>query len=482
MKIKMNVKTYFLASLLLSQTAHSGIVGIRSTNSSGASGQSSSTSVTVTPGKNVDEKIVLAEGASRPSCSLDQDSSTYFPLDFFKSISTDGTVPSFEIGKNKTIHVKFPMMIKDCGEFKPQLYQDPVTKNKTVFIQLKNGKSYSQYLACMKEKKFLVDNKIDHDKITGSHYANSNFDLKYDFEKSQDIKKSIKLSFGYPIAFSGKDGYDSTFGIDKDVSLPQCMMAEQIASETTYINKGQDVLLLEYQNICKSGDSQKIAEAIKSIGNAEALKDISVKISAELQVGYLGAVREEMKATYEKMTKIEDKFSQNGETMDEAKAKKLASEYSGLARDLDSKLLNPALTHLNDLIIEGEKLDEEDPRRKVIDEEIKKINEDVGAFDARKEKLAPLYAVIEKYAINDSAKTIRDIQLKSFYYGQVYIGPHDEKRGKAITFEEAGKRQYKSMQNFGRILNDWSDQYQVSKGIYYPIQRTEREKAATFQE
>ncbi|MGZ3789521.1 MAG: hypothetical protein ACXVLQ_13415, partial [Bacteriovorax sp.] len=181
------------------------------------------------------------------------------------------------------------------------------------------------------------------------------------------------------------------------------------------------------------------------------------------------------------MTKIEDRLNREKDTLDEATSKKLARQYADLAKDLDSKFLNPAIYRLDTLMKQRAGMDEEDPHKKAVDDEIAKINEDVGAFSKRSNtSFASLYSVMEKYAINDSAKTIEDIRLKSYLYGKVYAGPVDEKRGKPLSFEEANQKQYAGLQKFDKSLSDWTDQYLVGKGNTYPIQKTERERSSAI--
>lgn len=470
-------------SLLLAQASFAGIVGVRSSGSGTRVSGTTTSSTAITPGRTVEEKIEKREGTASASCKQDPDAATYFPLDFFSQITRDGSSLTFEQRADNKILVKMPASIDTCGKFKPQLVQDPTTKNVTIMMQMEDGKTYAQLLACLKEKNILVDDKIDHDKIPGKEYSEYSYVLDYSFEKEKDIKKTLKLSYGYPKAFSGKDGYPSTYGVDSDVELPSslCMSAEKISPQITYLNKGQDALIAELKEICKSGDAQKIAEARKSIGNADALKDIADKIKSELDAGYLVAVKQDVDRIQAEMTKIEDRLNKEKDTIDESTAKKLTRQYADLAKELNSKFLNPAIYRLDNLMKQRQALGEDDPKVKGIDDEIKKLNEDVSGFARRPNtSMASVYTVMEKYAITDSAKTIEDIRLKSFLYGKVYAGPTDEKRGKPLSFEEANQKQVAGMQKFDRVMTDWTDQYLVGKGNTYPIQKTERERAAAI--
>jgi hypothetical protein len=495
----MNKKTKLsyvgICSLLLSQATFAGIVGVRTSGSGSGTSVSGQTNAntTVTPGKTNNEKVDKVEGTASATCKQDPDASTYFPLDFFQQISRDGSSLTFEQRADNKILVKMPASIDSCGKFKPQLVQDPKTKSVTVMMQLESGNTYAWYLDCLSKEKIKVgdvettilskDGKIDHDKIPGKNYSEYSYVLDYSFEKDKDIKKTLKLSYGFPKAFSGKDGYPSTYGIDSDVELPSslCMSAEKIQPQITYLNKGQDVMIAELKEICKSGDAQRIAEARKSIGNADALKDIADRIKSELDAGYLVAVKADVKRISDSMDAIEKKLSTQKDSIDEATAKKLTGQYADLTKELDSKFLNPAIYRLDNLMKQRADLSDDDSRLKGIDEEIKKINDNVGEFSRRPNSaVSSVYTVMEKFALTDSAKTIEDIRLKSYLYGKVYGGPTDEKRGKPLSFEEANQKQVAGMQKFDRVMTDWTDQYLVGKGNTYPIQKTERERTGAI--
>ncbi len=470
--------------LLLSQATYAGISSSRTSGSSGGStaGKTSS-NVKVEPGRKAEEKVEIKEGTASVSCKQDPDAATYFPLDFFQHITRDGSLPTFEQRADNKILVKMPASVDTCGKFKPQLYQDPSTKSVTVMMQLEDGTTYSQYLKCLEEKSIFKEGKIDHDTISGKEYSEYSYVLDYSFDKDKDVKQTVKLSYGYPKAFGGKDGYPSTYGVDQDVGLPSslCMSAEKIQPQITYLNKGQDVMIEELKAVCKTGDAQKIAEARKSIGNADALRDIADKIKSELDAGYLAAVKQDVARISADMTKIENRMTKEKDTMDESTAKKLTGQYADLTKELNNKFLNPAIYHLDELMKQRESLNEDDSRLKVVDEEIKKINEDVGTFSKRpNSSFASLYSVMEKYAITDSAKQIEDVRLKSFLYGKVYAGPVDEKRGKPLSFEQANQKQYAGLQNFDRVMNDWTDQYLVGQGNTFPLQKTEKERTAAI--
>lgn len=494
MKFKKNaVATHLILGVLMSNSAFAGIQGVRKPSgdgdsSSGASSSNPSDSVVVKSGKPVEtKKEVLNTGTASNSCNRDQDTAKYFPLDFFQHISRDGSSLKFELRPDNKVLVQIPASLDVCGKFTPLIHQDSESKNITIMMKLDNDKTYAEYIKCLQETKvddkpILADGKIDHDQIPGKSYSEYSYVMDYAFDKKTDIKKSVKLSYGYPVAYDGKDGYGSTFGFDEKVALPQslCMKAEKVEAQPVYVNKGQDVLIEEINAVCKRNDSAEIEKARKSIGNAEALKDLADKIKAELDVAYLKAVQTDVKRISGEMQKIEDKINKD-KNMDEATAKKEVARYAELTKELDSKFLNPAIYRLDNLMQERTKT-EDAAALKAIDDEIKKINDEVSLFSKRQPtSFANLYSMMEKYAITDQAKTIEDIRLKSYVYGRVYAGPVDEKRGKPLTFETANQQQFEKLQKFDRTLTDWSDQYLVGQGNQYPVKKTEKERQAVIE-
>lgn len=498
MKFKKNaVATQLILGALLSNSALAGLTSVRKpTDAATSSNKSSSgpSNVKVTQAQKVDDqKLDLKEGVSSKACNRDMNSAEYFPLDIFRHLTLNGDSIKFEIRPDNKIMVKVPPIYDACGKFKPVLNQDKETKNVTIMMTLENNMKYGEFVECLNGKKpvkegevkpadVLTDGAVDHTKISGKDYSEYSYVFDYEFDKKADIKKTVKLSYGFPVAYDNKEGYENPYGVDSKVELPSsaCMVAEKIAPELVYLNKGQDVLIEELNTICMSKDAQRIAEARKAIGNADALTDIAEKIKKELDAAYLSAVKTRVTEIAAEMGKIEDKINKNKDTMDEATAKKEIAKYAELAKELDSKFLNPAIYRLDTLMQDRDKT-EDTAVHKAIDDEIKKINEEVSAFSKRQPtSFANIYSLMEKHAITDQAKTIEDIRLKSYLYGKVYAGPVDEKRGKPLTFEAANQQQVDRLQKFDRTLTDWTDQYLVGQGNLYPIKKTEKERQAVI--
>lgn len=503
-----------LASLLISEGAMARIQGVRSPGggSSGTTNGAATRNTSVTTVKKSEakkEEAIASQANSVSSCDRNQDKEKYFPLELFHNLTRDGENISIELRPNNKVFVKIPPILNVCGNFLPELRQDKETKNVSVLMRLvrsvkqEDGTSkdvditYKDLEECLANaeipakgsepaaKIMSEDGTINHDAIPGKMYSENVYSMDYEFDKKTDVKKSVTVSFGYPVSYDDpKNGYKALYGFEPRMTNAPgeaCIRAEKIAEESTFINKGQDVLIEEINAICKSGDAQKIAEARRSLGNADALKDIADKIKAELDAGYLIAVKADVTRIDNELKKIEEKLNKQKDTMDEATAKKEIAKYTELVKELDSKFLNPAIYRIDTLMQKREGLEDGSPELKAIDDEIKKLNEDVSQFAKRNPtSFASVYSVMEKYAITDSAKTIEDIRLKSYLYSKVYAGPMDERRGKPLTFDSAQKQQFEKLQKFDRTLTDWSDQYLVGQGNLYPIKKTEKERQLTI--
>lgn len=486
-----------VGSLLLSQSALAGISSKRASGTNTSSSSGGSSGPRPIPTQSQKEDYQQHTGTSSMGCNGDAGASEYLPLDFFKEITRDGTLPTFEQSGDNKIVVKMPMVLDGCGSFNPLIIQSKGAASDVVVAMTINnnqeyetvppsdkkikGNTYAGLLRCLESKGYLKDGVIDHAARVGADYRSYSSVVDYDFSKEKDAKQTIKLSYGAPIVFEGgSDSYPKEFGIDPDVKVPasKCMQGQKLASDSIYLNKGQDVLLQELTAICTKGSAQQIADARRSIGNADALRDIADKLRAELDGGYLIAVQKDVERIMSAMDKLENQINKEKDTMDEKTAKNIAKKYADLAKEFDTLYLNPAIKHLGDLMTQRADMEEGDARDKV-DEEIKLLNQNIGKFSSRNQTaFANLYGLMEKYALTDSAKNIEDIRLKSYVYSRVFMGSATDKRGKPMTLEQANQKQISVLQSFERTLGDWTDQYLVGQGNLYPIKKTEKERQA----
>ncbi len=510
MTMKLNKKIValnVLATFLMAESAMARFETIRpqaAQGSSSSSGRSGATS----PGRAT--QIVKQEGqkinaAATVSCIPDQDKAKYFPQEMFQSFTRDeGAGFKITLKKNNKVEMHIPPMLRACGDFVPELNQNTETKSATILMKLigkkptvaiskgadgKDVKSvtysekpeeltYADFINCIEEKKILVDGKVDLTNVKGSEYAETVYEMDYDFDKKADIKKTATISFGLPKAYSDpRTGFKPLYGYDEKAGAlgVDCIEAEKISDEVVYINKGRDVLIEEINIACANQDVARIAELRRSLGNADALSDIAEKLRAEMDVGYLNAAfNKDVKEIEAKLTEIEADINKNVDKMSEQKAKERLEEYATLLKKLDEVYINPAIARLDKVVTSRSKMKDGSPAAKAADEEIKKLNEGIGRVSARSpSSLGNLYFVARKYAVTDSHRTIEDIRLKSQLFSKVN---DDEKTKDRLSFEEANKQQETGMAKFEKVLTDATDTYLVGKGNMAPIQKTEKER------
>lgn len=494
-----------LATFLMAESAMARFETIRpqaQQGSASSSGRSGSTS----PGRAT--QVVKQEGqkinaATKVSCVPDQDKEKYFPQEMFQSFMRDeGAAFKISVKKNNKVEMHIPPLLRACGDFVPELNQNTESKSVTILMKLigkkpivtmggedKKTKSvtysdkpeeltYADFINCVEDKKILTDGKVDLRNVAGSDYAETVYEMDFEFDKKADIKKTATVSFGLPKAYSDpRTGFKPLFGYDEKAGAVgvDCIEAEKISDEIVFINKGRDVLIEEINIACANQDVARIAELRRSLGNADALSDIAEKLRAEMDVGYLNAaLNKDVKEIEAKLTEIESEINKNVDKMSEQKAKEKLEEYATLLKRLDEVYINPAIARLDKVVASRSKMKDGSPAAKAADEEIKKLNEGIGRVKNRSNSsLGNLYFVARKYAVSDSHRTIEDIRLKSDLFSRVN---DDERTKDRLTFEEANKQQETGMAKFEKSLTDSMDTYLVGKGNMAPIQKTEKER------
>lgn len=508
MRMKLNKKimtVQMVTCLLLSQNAMAKIsAGDRKTSTgtsvespTGSTKGNDPSSVKVTEATKDNYQSVSGNSVS---CNSSIDDEKYFPLSFFDEIARDDKAQiKFENkAEKKKILVSVPSVLNVCGQFVPEFRQDKNSKNITILMkligfktekvvvdgvetkkQVKVNLTHRDFENCLTEKGYIKEGKIDWEKIPDNGFTESITDFDYDFDKKTESQNSVKVTYGYPKSYDSSKGYQPKFGFDDNAKVlgEACMKSENVADKPFYINKGREALIQEINAICLSGTAQEIANARNTLGNADALKDIAEKIKAEMDIGYLAAVKKDVDQIYKNLSSIEDKILRDKDSMTEKKAKELVSEYADNLKKLDEIFLEKAVTRIDVLIQRREKMKDDSPEAKAADAEVKALNAQIGEFSKRGAGLTYLYDIMEKYATIDSAKVVEDIYLKSRLYSQVYTGD-SEGRPKALSFEDAKQKQINGMKKFDRVADEWSDVYLVGKGNQYPAIKTQREAQA----
>lgn len=484
------------ASLLVSNMAMAEtgrtykIVSKRASDAGGGGTNSSKAGATITQASSETILPDRSKATQVRECKLDQGESEYIPLEMYETLTKHGEPLEISIKDNNLVEVKLNRYLVACGKVIPELEQNPVTLDVMVLLKIqKDGKTlkYSEYLNCLEEKKFVKDEALDHSGIADSNYSSLAYTLPFNFDRQKDIQKTAKVTFGYPYAFSDPvTGYGAKNGFVSQDIVPgsNCMLEEKIASEPVYINKGRDVLLAEIEAICNSGNLDNLKDVLRSLGNMEALRGDMENVRHQLSMRLLESALAESEKYMKQMEKIEDKINTSKSEMTEQEARKEINKYVELVKKLDETYLNPAITVLDQLMTERQALidatEDEDTIAADLarfDKQIAELNNGIAAFSERNQTAhANIYSMMQKYALNDAAKKVEDVRLKSHFFARVNAGGGDQTRGKPITVETANKEHQKRSKNFTKTLNEWKDVYLVSKGNMEPIHRVERER------
>jgi hypothetical protein len=482
-----------LATLLITEGAMAKVTSTRS-QKSGDTKSSSSAGNDGPIKQSVAEKSTgtTTEGALVEECDGNTDKEIYYPMEVITAMARDeGAKVDISFKGDNSVVVKIPAVANICGNFVPVIRQDKVTKNITLLMTIKKENPETKKLEnvtnaqlekCIQDSGKTKDGHLDHAQLTGRDYSSSVREINYEYNKAKDVQKSIVLTYGSPSSFytESEDGYKHVFDQDdkiKTVPGMSCMSVERVAKGVTYAHQGRDAILQEINELCKNGTAQAIADARNTLGNADALKDIAEQIKAEMDAGYLSKVKIDVDKIYKELTGIEDKVLKNKDDMTEEAAKNLVNAYADKLKELNEIYLHKAIQRVDVLMQQREKLEDDSAEAKAIDQEIKGLNKGIAEFSGRGAGLTYLYDVMAKFALVDSGKTIEDIYLKSKFYSQVYSGNSDG-RPKALSFEQAHKKQVEGMKKFEDVGAEWNDIYLVGKGNQFPAIKTQKEAQA----
>ncbi len=442
--------------------------------------------------------VVTSTQTETRSCS----DGNKFPLKALQMLTESGegiAVSGFNHADGqKKITLSIPEYIKACSEFKFEVIQNPSNGNVGVsvvndfnfeeYYSQKNWEipssfsrmsTYERYEDCLKREGILVNgpNGLE---IQRPEYKERNYgttvsapiDLDY-----FDETKPLSVYFGSP-KFLGRE-YGPAYKLrDAEVLGDSCLRVEDIDEEGGVLYSSQEAERARLINICSSGNYDAIRAALNSLGNAHELR-------STLESALGKAASDRASEIYERLSEIEDLFKPSREDMadgrsvgvSERQAKALGREYGNLLSELNDIVYTPSMRKLNELIQRRE-METNDDKIDEIDEEIKNLNELVGAFnkDHNKEsRLGNVYNGLKEYNLQNEAEKIEGFRLKSEYGGRVYEGRNDSRRGKALTIQDADEQIKKKIEYFKEtVMKDWDDIYLAKEGNASPVRAAQR--------
>lgn len=442
--------------------------------------------------------VVTSTQTETRSCS----DGNKFPLRALQMLTESGegiSVSGFNHADGqKKITLSIPEYIKACSNFKFEVIQNPSNGNVGVSVvnefdfeahyKEKNWEvpssftrmsAYERYEDCLKREGILVtgENGLS---IKRPEYKERNYGTTVSAPIELDYfdeTKPLSVYFGSP-KFLGKE-YGPAYKLrDAEVLGDNCLRVEDIDEEGGVLYSSGEAERARLMNICSSGNYDAIRAALNSLGNAHELR-------STLESALGKAASDRASEIYERLSAIEDLFKPSKEDMAEGRsvgvserqAKALGREYGNLLSELNDIVYTPSMRKLNELLQKRE-LETNDDKVDEIDEQIKNLNELVGAFnkDHHKEsRLGNVYNGLKEYNLQNEAEKIEGFRLKSEFGGRIYEGRNDSRRGKALTIQDADEQIKKKIEYFKEtVMKDWDDIYLAKEGNASPVRAAQR--------
>ncbi len=442
--------------------------------------------------------VVTTTQTETKSCS----DGNKFPLKALQMLTESGegiSVSGFNRADGqKKITLSIPEYIKACSNFKFSVIQNPSNGNVGVSVENefnfeayykeKNWEvptsfarmsTYERYEDCLKREGILVSGD-DGLTIKRPEYKERNYgttvsapiDLIY-----FDETKPLSVYFGSP-KFLGRE-----YGVghklrDSEVLGDSCLRVEDIDEEGGILYSSNEAERARLINICSSGNYDAIRAALNSLGNAHELR-------STLESALGKAASDRAREIYERLDEIEDLFKASKEDLaagrsvgvTEKQAKKLGKEYGALLSELNDIVYTPSVRKIAELLDKRE-LETDDDKIDKIDEEVKELNELIGVFNKNHNKensLGLVYNGLKEYNLQSEAEEIEGFRLKSEYGSRIYEGRTDNKRGKALTMQDADEQVKKKIEYFkDTVMKDWDDIYLAKEGNASPVRAAQR--------
>lgn len=443
--------------------------------------------------------IVTASQTTTKTCS----DGNQVPLSLLQMLTESGegiSVSGFDKSDGqKKIVLRIPEYIKACTDFKFSVIQNPANAN--VGVSVENNFDYEahykaknwtlpsgfermsqndRYEDCLKREGILINGE-DGLTIQRPEYKESNYgstvsapiDLLY-----FDETKSMNVYFGSP-HFLGRE-----YGVghklrDQELLGDGCLRVEDIDSKGGVLYSSEEAEKSRLMNICSSGNYDAIRAALNSLGNAHELR-------STLESALGRAATDRAREIYERLEAIEDAFKPSREDREagrnvgvsERQAKKLGDEYGTLLSELNDIVYTPSINKIQELLNKRE-LETDDRKVEEIDRQVKDLNELVGLFNKnhnKETKLGLVYDGLKEYNLAKEAEAIEGFRLKSQYFGSVYEGRRDNKRGPQLTIQDANEKITDKLTYFkDTVMKDWEDIYLAKEGSSAPVRSTQRQ-------
>jgi hypothetical protein len=432
---------------------------------------------------------VVSDGAGT-DCDP-RDTKGYVSMNFLRNIVDPSVTSPNEMKVVKvadgSYQVKIAKHIKACVD----LSYDVVKADNNYFVRVKNNFPFTEdnvpvnegenfedltmdekYYRCVEGKGLLKNGAFDRPKAEQSGNISYGLNFPPFGVDIGDGSKSVSVYYGSPKA----SAYGTAWAAENVSPKPSgwnCVVYENFGENPKRVHtSNKDKVYDRALRVCQTESAEQILEELSRLKDSAAgnFKDLE-KI---LEQAFNKAQEKRVDDIYKRMTEIEEaaKPGEDGKLISESLAKEYANEYSALAKEISRIVIQPNAQKISDLLKVRDSSNKDE-----IDAKVKELGLEIQEYSTRPyKKFGFMRDVLKEYALTEEARDIEGLRLASHFYGRVYKGKADSKRGKPMDLKDATdnvKRLIKSYED--NRLNDWEASYATRNGNKAPIRATIRD-------
>lgn len=501
----MNLKRVLLPSLCFAMSINSyARIPNRGSSTSVATRSGAGDHVSRADSPSVGKPGTIVSDGSSNNCRPN-DTKGYLSQSFLRNI-TDPNVPDSDVLRvvqttPGVYEVKMDKYFSTCTDLEFEVRKVDSNyfvrvKNKFHFdesnVTVKDGEDFNKlsddekYYRCLEKKGMLSNGGFNWGKAeqtSGIVYGTSSQPFGVDVGEGHE---SVSIYYASPLATQ----YPKDFPAGNISPKPSdwgCTAYENFNQKTEkrLFTSHRDKVYDRAMQVCQTQSAEKILAELSrlresSAGNFRALEKV-------LEQAFDKAQEKRVDEIYKRMSAIEDKMKDKKD-LSRDDIKDLGGEYSKLSLELNKIVVQPSMKRIEGLL--KDRKDASEKQKKVIDEQIKKLNDKIARFskehpDPSKGSISKVYDRLQEQGLVDDARNIEGLRLASHFYGRVYdrhgkVGDND-KRGRALTMKKAANKIRSKMGEFERKeLHNWEEAYAVKSGDKSPLKNAQRDVQSEY--
>ena len=412
----------------------------------------------------------VKDSAVTPEESASCSTGKALPFFVFHNIMSNPDLLRVEFAnEEKTqVRIRVPTYFNACiDEMTPKVH----FSDNNLHFRMEIDKDYSEYITCLKEGEYVDEDGRPNQEKFAKTISDDAMNYVYNV-RNFSVDENMAVIFESPFPDDDNGNVPPVFGT-ADPRSSECYLNELVREGGFNLHISRENVATEWAyDLCTRGGYEQILEGLASLedstlGNAALLRSV-------LQQALEEERKERIQAIYARLEGINDAFTPSEDDdevpVSESQARRLASEYRRLAREIDEILLQPAKEKLASLIEEyNESVDDE--KKDALEEEINRITDSIRDFGHMRHE--HFDKGLEEYALIDRARDIEEIKHKSILYERIYAG-HPNGRGRRLSPDSADREVERRLQTFDNILEDWRLAYGAKRGDKRVLQTQRR--------